>query len=348
MGTGKGIRGFLKDHKTTIIVIALIAFIGTGSYYLFGLSPQTDTTPATPVKTASTVTLWSYIDGEDVSSFVEANIWVPKSSATFDDTEDEYRLTTKFEKEESGKDADDISLDMRDFEDYGWLEITGNSVFANTFHKLIPGRNYDYDFYVYDLSSDLNFNLFVRDTLAAVTVADYQTNNNLTFIMDVDHEVTTNNHYGDDWAISTEDFNDMTLSDKKEVWDEAKWQVQAPLYDPRLDEEREFDDDLERLTDALVLRIEFNTTVSTVDGNAAQINITINDSAVPVEIIISGTYIHLIFTDVISFESGVYSFDLEIKFGVNITLSDIDSGRIVVPRDDENLGAFTKYSDIGA
>ncbi len=345
MGTGKGIRGFLKDHKTTIIVLALIAFIGGGVYWYIGLSPQTDTT--TPAKTASTITFLSYIDGEDVSSFVEANIWVPKSSATFDDAEDEYKLTTKFEKEESGKDADDISIDMRDFEDFAWLEVTGNSVFANTFHKLIVGANYDYTFYVHDLSSDVNFNVFVRDTLAAVTVADYQTDNNLTIIMDVDHEVNTNNHYGDNWAISTDDFNDMTLSDKKEIWDEALWQSQAPLYDPRVDEEREFDDDLEQLTDALTLRIEFNTTVSTVDGNVAQINMTINDAAVPVEIIISGTYIYLLFTDVITFEDGAYSFDLEIKFGANITLSDIDSGRIVVPRDDENLGTFTKYSDIG-
>jgi len=33
---------------------------------------------------------------------------------------------------------------------------------------------------------------------------------------------------------------------------------------------------------------------------------------------------------------------------LNIELDDVDSGRIVVPRDDDGLGAFTKYSDIGA
>lgn len=145
MGTSKGIRGFLKHHKTTLVVIAIIGIIAGGSYWYFGLSPQTDTkTPA--VKTASTITLISYVDGEDVSSFVECNLWVPKSAATFDDAEDEYKLTTKFEKEESGKDADDISIDMREVEDGAWLEITGNSVFANTFHKLIPEKVYHINF----------------------------------------------------------------------------------------------------------------------------------------------------------------------------------------------------------
>ncbi|MHA2033360.1 MAG: hypothetical protein ACW99Q_28650, partial [Candidatus Kariarchaeaceae archaeon] len=204
-----------------------------------------------------------------------------------------------------------------------------------------------------DQSSDVNFNMMVRDTLAAVTVASYETDGNFTIIMDVDHEVKTNNHYGDNWDIETEDFNDMTLSEKKEVWDEALYQCQAPIYDLAVDEEKEYDDDLEVLTEALCIRFQFNQSVSTVDGNAAQINMTINDSAQPIELIYSAEYIFAIFTDVITFDNGAYEFDLEIKFTGGSTagrtiLSDVDSGRVIVPRDDENLGTFTKYSDIGA
>jgi len=139
----------------------------------------------------------------------------------------------------------------------------------------------------------------------------------------------------------------MTLSEKKEVWDEALWQSQAPLYDPRDDEEKEHDNALERLTNAFCLQLKFNTTVSTVDGNVAQINMTINDASEPIEIIISGEYIYLVFYEEIKFDKGVYDFDLEMKFAANITLSDIDSGRITVPRGDDNLKDFVKISDIG-
>ncbi|MFX1502031.1 MAG: hypothetical protein ACFFDH_13795 [Promethearchaeota archaeon] len=344
-----GPNKFWKKHKTTILICLILgAVIGGGYWFFTSLSPQAETkeeeTPLT--KLVSTFELYSSVDGEDVSSFQEITIWVPKDSAEFDDDEDQYRLSTNFEKEVTSKDADDVSIDLRDYE-YVWLEIEDNSVFANTYRKLYPGGNYDYKYPVYDLSSDVNFNMFVRDTLAAVTVSGYQTDGNFTIIMDVDHEVKTNCHYGDDWATSTEDFNDMTLSEKKEIWDEARYQCQAPLYDPTIDEEKEYDDALEQLTDALTLRMQFNTTVSTVDGNAAQVNMTINDSSEPIEIIISGEYVYLLFYEVIDFKESAYSFDLEMNFAANITLSDIDSGRVVVPRDDENLGAFTKYSDIG-
>ncbi|MFX0024590.1 MAG: hypothetical protein ACFE9S_19905 [Candidatus Hermodarchaeota archaeon] len=334
-----------KNSKYFILIIILIGTI-IGVWYI-AFSPYSPfPTDTTTVKTASTFTLISYVDGEDASSFQEVTIWFPKSDATFDDEEDLYKLT-KFEKEVTSKDADDVSIDLRDVE-HAWLEIEDNSVFANTYIKLPTGVNRDLTYYVYDLSSDLNFNVLVRDTLASVTVANYQTNNNLTVIMDVDHEVTTNCHYGDNWAISTEDYNDMTLSEKKEVWDEALWQCQAPLYDPTVDEEKEYDKDLEKITDAPCIRCEFNTSVSTVDGNSAQINMTINDANKPIEIVISGTYIHLVFTDIITFDKGAYTFDFDITFGADIKLSDIDSGRIIVPRDDENLGTFTKYSDVGA
>lgn len=305
-------------------------------------------TPETPqTKLTSTFKTISSVDREDVSPFVECNIWVPKSSAVFDDPKDPYRISTHFEKAETGKDADDIAIDLREY-DYAWLEITGNSLFSVNFHKLSVGANYDYIFPVYDLTSDLNFNMLIRDSLATVTVADYQTNGNFTILMDVNHIVKTDCHYGDDWTISTTDFNDMTLSEKKEVWDEALWQSQAPLYDPRDDEEKEYDNALERLTEAFCLRLQFNTTVSTVDGNVAQINMTINDASEPIEIIISGEYIYLLFYEEIKFDTGAYTFDFSLKFAANITLSDIDSGRITVPRGDDNLKDFVKISDIGA
>lgn len=336
----------ITDNKFTILALIVIVGIITGGvYWYIGLSPQTEPTPTAKAK--STFTFISYVDGEVVSPFVEADIWVPKSGAIFDEEEDVYTMTN-YEREETGADGDDISIDLSIYDEPCWLEITGNSLFANTYIKLLPGVNKDYIQPVYDLSSDVNFNMFTRDTLAIVTLGAFATDGNYTIIMDVDHMVDTNCHYGDDWSISTEDFNDMTLAEKMVIWDEAEWQCQAPLYDPTIDEEKDYNKKLELLTDAFTLKMTFNDTVSVVDGSGTQINMTINDSNEPIEVVTSGEYIYLIFYEVIDFVGGSYDFDFGITFGENITLSDIDSGRIVVPRDDDNLGAFTKYSDIGA
>ena len=336
----------MAKFKRSTWIYVIIGIIAVSVVVWFAW-PQTPTPETPQTKLTSTFKTISSVDREDVSPFVECNIWVPKSSAVFDDEKDPYRISTHFEKAETGKDADDITIDLREY-DYAWLEITGNSLFSVNFHKLSVGANYDYIFPVYDLTSDLNFNMLVRDSLAAVTVADYQTDGNFTIPMDVNHTVKIDCHYGDDWTISTTDFNDMTLSEKKEVWDEALWQSQASLYDPRDDEEKEYDNALERLTEAFCLKFQFNTTVSTVDGNAAQINMTINDASEPIEIIISGEYIYLLFYEEIKFDTGAYTFDFSLKFAADIKLSDIDSGRITVPRGDDNLKDFVKISDIGA
>jgi hypothetical protein len=69
----------------------------------------------------SSFQLISYVDGEDVSDFVEISVWVPDDEAEFDETEDIYTWSN-FEEEESSKDADDVSIDLSGIE-YAWLEI---------------------------------------------------------------------------------------------------------------------------------------------------------------------------------------------------------------------------------
>ena len=76
-------------------------------------------------------------------------------------------------------------------------------------------------------------------------------------------------------------------------------------------------------------------------------NVTI-DSSVEAELTVTGEYIYIIFYEAIKFDEGIVDFGIEMEFAVNITLTTAQSGRIVIPYDDDSLGAFTAYSTIGA
>lgn len=330
-----------------IITAGIILGVGWQLGWLAPLGIGGDDEPT--VLTTSSFSVISKIDGEDVSDFIELSIWIPEDEDKIEDADDIFTMAL-FEEEESSKDAEDISIDLREVS-YAWVEIDpdAESVFETHWILITGGVNREYVIHGIHLSSDVNFNIQVRDTLASVTVASYQTDNNLTVIMDVDHYNTAGIHANsDDWDVDDDDWVDMTTEEKEEYYDEAGFRSQEPLYSPHDDLEKDFDEPLEQMTDGLALRFIFNGSVSTTDGSATQVNFTVNNEDLPIEVVFNGVNIDLIWYKGIDFLSGAYTFDIEIQFGDNITLSDVDSGRIVVPRGDDNLGAFTKYSDIGA
>ena len=335
-----------KTHKRLIfggsfILVVFIILFGTGTLTLSNIG--LGGTPTTPVKTVSTFKLTSYPDLEDVSNFIEMDIWTPKASATFEDRDDIYTMTN-FEREVTGKDADDISIDLRDVS-YAWAEITGNSVFENYFILLIGGGNIDYEFYAYHLTSDVNFNILDSNMDEAFT-ASYQGDSNFTAILDAPHYTKTNNHYGVGWEVSATDFADYTDAQKLEVYDEKNTRVQTPTLDPTLDTaDHEYIEGLERYTEFFAIKLTFNESVSTVDGNALEVNVTIAKGE-NVRAVYSGTMIYLIVTEIMDFSDGAYDFKFEMQIAVNISISAVASGRLTVPND--SPGVFTQYSLIGA
>ena len=321
-----------------IVVSSVMAYTGFNPF-----QGDTPSTPTPPLLLTSSFEVTSFPDREDVSNFVEMDIWTPKASATFEDMDDVYTLTN-FERSVTGKDADDISIDLRDVP-YAWAEITGNSVFENHFILLIGGANHDYKYDGYHLTSDVNFNILDSDMNEAFT-ASYQGDSNFTAILDAPHYTTTNNHYGVGWEVSATDFADYTDAQKLEVWDEKNTRVQAPTLDPTLDTaDHEYIEGLEQYTEFFAIKLTFNESVSTVDGNALEVNCTIAKGE-NVRAVYSGTIIYLIVTEIINFEDGAYDFKFEMQMAVNISISAVASGRLTVPND--SPGVFTQYSLIGA
>lgn len=348
-----------KFNYKLLGLIVLLFVIAGGSIYAIGIgvgwwaSPydddDDDEAPTTLAKSLFGVKCKDINGYEDVSGFTEISIWIPE-----DETDMEFKDYFKIvnlEEEVKSKDADDVSLDISDYL-YVWVEINpeGKGLFA-THWILLPGVNEVYEFEVFDQSTDVNFNLVYRDNLSAITVADYQTNANVSMIFDIPHYTTnaTELHANsDDWDMDADKWADLDAEGQLEYYDEKYFAGQYPTYVLTDDDEKDWDEPLEKLTDAFAFKMIFNDTVSSTDLSVTQVNCTFPDTLDNIEIIVDGANIWFVFYEAVTFTSGAETFDFELQFGANITLSDIDSGRISVPRSDDNLGAFVKYSDIGA
>ena len=349
------------DSKFKIIIVigivALFSVAGIGIFYGYQYLVAQAQAPATTVS-ATTIELECYVSGEDVS-WVKVNVWFPKDSSIFDDPED-IRTKSMYELEVTADEAEDVSIDVSEIP-YFIVEIdpADASVYSNTEFVEIGGYNRVLDYKVKDRVTDYNFNV-LDGTMGAIDLTYVNgdtgvplgnrtvTSDNYTLIMDCDHYMTTaaQMHYGDDWETTTSEFNDLDASDKLWFYDEKNFACLDVIYDTSVDTDKDFDDPLERLTNAPAIKFTFNTSLSTVDGNAAQVNFTVGNE-VPAEIVYSGTFIYLIFYDDISFEYGSVSYLFEMQTAAGVHLSDVDSGWLTVPGDDDNTGAFVKASDIG-
>ena len=324
-----------SNRKKVILGVALLASASILGYFLFfGLSPV-----STAVAEESTFNLVSYEDGEDVSSFVEISVWIPDPDEKFDDAEDWYKKSM-FDEEISSKDADDVEIDLTGY-DYVWIEIDpdAESVFETTWYIISGGEgsNTEYSLDVFHLSSDVHLTTSSR---AGSEGWDGIADGNYTVIMDFPGYTITNTHVGDDWDMDDDDWDDLDSDDKLDYYDERNWRNQAPNYVLGDDTNNDFEDNVEQLTEAYALKLVFNDTISSTDGEATQINVSIADSE-PVETATSGTFLFIVFYEPIS---AIATLDFEISLAVNITCSYIYSGRLAVPGDINSIGTLTAYS----
>ena len=231
------------------------------------------------------------------------------------------------------------------------MDADGETPFAENWRMLIPGGiNGAYDLIGYDPSTDVNFNVF-DSVLNEVTVASHATDGNFTLVYDIPHYTTTvaQMHYGTNWALSADDFDDLSQEDKEDYWDEKNWAGQFALFDPN-----DFTYKttlshplLSTMTNAFCFQMTFNTSVSIVDGATNQINFTLSDNS-PFETVISGDVIYLIAYQPLTFDSGVKNLGFELEYATHIEMSDIDSGNIPIQQSGNTLGTFVKLSDIAS
>lgn len=332
--------------KWVPIGILLLACVGLLSYVIYSQSPLSPTTTAD----RSTFKVSSYVDGEDVSPLVPLSLWTPKADAEFDSTEDLYAIALNFQETTSSVDAEDISVDLSGY-DYVWVQMDpdAETPFLENWRMLLPnGANGEYNLIGYDPTTDVNFNVF-DETLDEVTVADYQTDGNFTLVYDCPHYTTTSAqlHYGTNWDITATEFADLSATVQATYYDEKNWAGQFNIFDPTdfIYKTTLSHPLLSGFTNCFAFELTFNDTISIVDGEATQINFTLGEYDA-FEVVISGEIIYLISYQPILFTSGIQDLTMEISFGTDITLSDIDSGNIPIVQSGNSLGTFVKLSDI--
>lgn len=360
-------------------VVAAVLFIlwfGAIALMPHHIPPDTPTT-----KLTSSFTLIDYNTGEDVSAWVEISIWTPDPDDLPFDDEDPYRQNN-FDEKISSSDASDVAIDLRsynmawleidpDFEsDYGGYNGVYNPVVSNDFRLLAGGANYDYLFYVYHLPTNVSLNVLKRasnevdldgNTIfddmnewnrTATTAACMRTNNGTyTVYLNMPWNNTKGLHAGvvggDEWDIDDDEFDDMTESELFWLRDQTNFRTIAPFYDLQDDDGKDYDDELELVTNCFAVNFTFNDSVSTLDDTRTQVNFTLSErdyNEIPAEVVYSAESILVIFYEPITCYNHLYNFDFKISIDVDINCTSVTSGRIFTPYDDDNLGAWTQIN----
>lgn len=341
MSVSKGKKSEQDPLKIIAVVGMVLIIVGVGWYFL---KPES----GGPGETYSTFKAVSYTDGEDVSNFVELSIWTWDPDKTYGDEED-LRNINNFEEEIGSKDAEDISIDLTQYEYGVWIEVDndGDSVFENNFHWLSTAQNVaNYPIYCYHVSSDVNFNML--DESMDEIAANCSTDANYTISFDFPQFNSANSHSGDDWEVDDDDVDDYTEDELQYLYNEENWRCQAPVYVITADADDDYSKTFEKFTEVFAFKIQMNTTISTSDGNSAQINCTIDDQYSDlVYSQVSGQYLYLLFADAVTAPD---SFMFELEFGDDICIDEqlVYSGRLAVTGDITTAGSFSAYSAVGA
>jgi hypothetical protein len=258
---------------------------------------------------------------------------------------------------------------------------------TDDFRPLVGGANYDYIFYVYHPPENVTVNALTRTINAGGpggNVTDWiiqgfnifdlrkgspigdewngWTCSNLTIVMDQPNYDVTDPHYGDtgiqEWDIDDDEYADMDAEEREWIFDHRNWRTAAPLYDIADDLDKEYDEDLNMMTNAFVVRFRFNTTVSEVDGATTEVNATLmerNFDAYDIEIVYSNDTIYCIFTEPKTWADELLSFDIQITMGTAINCTGdsattlvhecgVFTGRLTLPYDDAPIGVFTQLA----
>lgn len=339
-------KGMSAKRKRMLIYIGMgIVIIGLLAWIVYPMAQQYYEGEEPTVLTASTVKLIASNpdDHEDVSNFVPVSIYTVDPDKDFDPTEDDNirpdALLDYFERKVNNDDADDVSIDLRD-ETYFWIVIdpSDETVFETDYYLGYGGYNRVITLEVHHLSSNVYFeNNLLTDGTRGVPTANGNYTTTVTGYP-LHDSAWANYHVGTGWALSESDYDDLSASAKSDYLNEDLWCVQAGTYDPTVDTDKDYEDDLELYTEVFAFKITMNDTIGA-DASVTDVNVTMNTKNV--EVLISGANIYFaVLEDVVP----TWSLDYEIWMGANITASAMYSGRLTVPDDDTSGLSYSAYS----
>ena len=343
--------GQVSSKLKIFIVIGIVAIIATGGvigFLVYGYITAQAQAPA-PTYTTATFIVSTWPDRELVSENVPLDIYTPDPDK-FTETGYVYEELTDFtnwDKQKSG-DADDITIDLSEVP-FVLIRVDpdGETVFES-YDLILPASNGPYLIDAYHMSSDVN-HIVVNDAMSSITLGNFSTNGNYTHFFNFPGYTTTDPHYGPKWEMSSSDFADLSQSKQEEYFYEPIWRSQPFLYNIENDQDNDYEDPLERGTNAFAFEYIFNYTLNATDGSAYQVNMTISgDDAYAFEKVVSGTSVFLIATQSFNVENGPGKYTVELSFASLVGLNNIKSVRVNIPKEEDSVTVSQTFSSMEA
>ncbi len=329
-------------------VIAIICAVGGVGFMVYGYVTAQAQAPA-PTASTATFIVNAWPDEELVSPNIPLEIYTPDPDE-FTETGyiyEELTDITNWVKQKSG-DADDITIDLSDVP-YVLIRVdpSGETVFES-YDLILPATNGPYLIDAFHMSSDVN-HIMINDAMSSITLVNFSTNGNYTHFFNFPGFTQADAHYGPEWKMSVSDFAELSQSKQEEYYYEPDWRSQPFIYNIENDQDHDYEDPLERGTNAFAFEYVFNYTLNATDGSAYQVNMTISgDDAFAFEKVVSGTSIFLIATESFNLENGPGKYNAEFSFGSAIGLNDIKSVRVNIPTDEDSVTVSQTFSSMEA
>jgi hypothetical protein len=325
-----------------VLVIALFAGI-----FIFALYSVLKPESAGTGPEYTTFRIYSDKDNEDVSDFVEIKILGWDADKRYTEQKDLRRLSN-FETLVSTKDAVDVEVDLTEELHGVWIIIDpdNSGVFATNYIYLNLEQNIqDYPLRAYHQPEDVNFNILDNTDFSAWAVNE-TTDGNYTLIFDFPNYDTSDIHANsNDWDMTDDDWEDLTDAEKEYYYDQANFRTWAPTYDPAVDTDKDYSTVFEKYTSVPAFVFTSNDSLSTIDENANQVNVTIAEEfADYIKVQVSGTYLFFLISENVS--PGTIKF--EISMGSGIQINTVRSCFATVAGDESSATVGTVLSTIAA
>ena len=314
-----------KFMKWFPYVIILVLIIGGLSWFFYAQSMV----PATPTSAAtSSVSMTDFTSKEDLGELCPITVYGDKGEIT--ETEHIYDITY-YEKVSTEVMPDDFDKDLSEYE-YTIIRVNPDeatdgwwTVYDYLFKN--DGVNYDYSLYAYHEATDLYGNVL---NVVGGGAWDRAADGNYTIPIWYPTVTTTERHRGNYFAI-TDDLDDLSATTLAKLNNEKYYRSMPTLFSLADDiADHTKTGDFGMTTETFAIEFDFNTTISSVDGNVCQVNFSA-DCDIGFIIEIDDDALYFITTESWNTLNGNFEMSFEITSNANITCETVKLGRITIP-----------------
>lgn len=324
----KKISQVSSKFKILIIIgiVAIGSVLGITGFLVYDYVTSQAQGPTPSAITTISMTDWT--SKEDLGELCPVTVRGDKGKIT--ETEHIYDVTY-YEIVSTEVMPDDFSKDLSEYK-YVMFTINPDEAtdgYWTTYDYVFPNmeNNFDFDLFGYHEATDLYGNVL---NIMGGDEWDKAANINGTIQLWFPSVTKTELHRGTHFDI-TDDLADLSQKTLDKVWNEKYYRNMPTLFsltDDTTDHTKS--GDYAMITETFAIEFDFNVSISTVDGNAAQVNFTA-DCDFDFLIEIDADKLYFVTTESWGTLLGNFEIFFEVFTAVNITCDSVKAGRVIIP-----------------